>query len=164
LPRQIDILLIEDDDDDVRLAKKAFEKDHLCIRIHRVQDGIEAMAYLKREGNFASAMLPKLILLDLNMPRRGGHELLKEIKADSHLRRIPVVVLTTSDDEQDIALSYEYRANSYVTKPADLDEFREILTTLKDYWFGIVRLPPPCSTSTSTNAPPAEVEMASADS
>lgn len=140
--RPIEILLIEDDDDDVRLTTKAFEKDRICNRVHRVEDGIEAMAYLRREGLFTDAVRPDLILLDLNMPRKSGREVLREIKDDAEFRSIPVVVLTTSDDEKDVATSYDRQANSYVTKPVDLAKFREVLKTLKDYWFSVVRLPP----------------------
>lgn len=138
----IEILLVEDDDDDVRLTKKAFEKDRILNRIHRVQDGIEALAFLRQEGPYADVRRPDLILLDLNMPRMSGREVLKQIKSDANLRQIPVVVLTTSDDERDVAESYDHQANSYVTKPVDLETFREILRALKDYWFSVVRLPP----------------------
>ncbi len=140
--RPIVILLVDDDDDDVRLTRKAFENDRVLIRLHRVEDGIQAMQFLRREGDFADAPRPDLILLDLNMPRKSGREVLKEIKEDPQLHSIPVVVLTTSDDEKDVARSYEHQANSYVTKPVDLDQFREVLKTLKDYWFSVVRLPP----------------------
>ncbi len=137
----IEILLIEDDDDDVLLMKKTFERDRIFNHIHRVEDGIEAMEFLRREGKFADAVRPDLILLDLNMPRKDGRQVLKEIKDDSDLRRIPVIVLTTSDDESDIIESYEHRANSYVTKPVDLIQFREALKTIKEYWFSVVKLP-----------------------
>ncbi|WP_425401129.1 response regulator [Aeoliella sp.] len=126
----------------MRLTRKAFENDRVLIRLHRVEDGIQAMQFLRREGDFADAPRPDLILLDLNMPRKSGREVLKEIKEDPQLHSIPVVVLTTSDDEKDVARSYEHQANSYVTKPVDLDQFREVLKTLKDYWFSVVRLPP----------------------
>jgi CheY-like chemotaxis protein len=140
--RPIEILLVEDDDDDVLLTTKAFENDRILNRLHRVKDGIEAMEFLRREGEFAKALRPDLILLDLNMPRKNGREVLKEIKEDPKLHRIPVVVLTTSDDENDVMLSYEHQANSYVTKPVDLDKFREVLKTIKEYWFSVVKLPP----------------------
>lgn len=140
--RPVEILLVEDDDDDVRLTQKAFDRDRIVNHVHRVEDGIEAMQFLRREGAFADAVRPDLILLDLNMPRMGGREVLKEIKENQEFRQIPVVVLTTSDDEKDIAESYEHQANSYVTKPVDLDKFREVLSAIKDYWFSIVRLPP----------------------
>lgn len=140
--RPIEILLVEDDDDDVRLTKKAFASDRILNRIHRVEDGVQAMQFLRAEGEFSDAVRPDLILLDLNMPRKSGREVLQEIKEDPQLRRIPVVVLTTSDDERDVLHSYDHQANSYVTKPVDLDKFREVLKTLKDYWFSVVRLPP----------------------
>lgn len=141
--RPIEILLIEDDDDDVRLTKKAFENDRILNRVHRVEDGIEALEFLRREGMFTGAVRPDLILLDLNMPRMSGREVLKEIKEDTQFCSIPVVVLTTSDDERDVAASYQHLANSYVTKPVDLNKLREVLKTLRDYWFSVVRLPPP---------------------
>ena len=140
----IEILLVEDDDDDVRLIRKSLENDRLLNHIQRVEDGLEAMEYLRCEGRYVDAKRPGLILLDLNMPRMCGREVLRAIKNDPQLCRIPVVVLTTSDDEKDVVASYEYQANSYVTKPVDLDKFREVLKGLKDYWFSIVKLPP-CS-------------------
>ena len=138
----IEILLIEDDDDDVVLTKKALERDRMRNRIHRVEDGVEAMQFLRREGKYADAARPDLILLDLNMPRMSGREVLKEIKEDPILGRVPVVVLTSSDDDRDILESYEHRANSYVTKPVDLLQFRNVLKTINDYWFSVVKLPP----------------------
>lgn len=145
--RPIEILLIDDDDDDVRLMCKSLEQDRILNSIHRVEDGVVAMDYLRRRGQFVDAARPDLILLDLNMPRKDGREVLKEIKEDPQLRMIPVVVLTTSDDERDIFQSYEYRASSYVTKPVDLLQFRNVLQSIKDYWFSVVRLPPavPCN-------------------
>lgn len=145
--RPIEILLIDDDDDDVRLMCKSLEQDRILNSIHRVEDGVVAMDYLRRRGQFVDAARPDLILLDLNMPRKDDREVLKEIKEDPQLRMIPVVVLTTSDDERDIFQSYEYRASSYVTKPVDLLQFRNVLQSIKDYWFSVVRLPPavPCN-------------------
>ena len=140
--RPIEVLLVEDDDDDVRLTMKSFQNDRIINRVHRVEDGIEAMQFLRREGVYADAVRPDLILLDLNMPRKDGREVLKEIKEDGDLKHIPVVVLTTSEDEADVLASYDYQANSYVTKPVDLVQFRTVLQTLRDYWFSVVRLPP----------------------
>jgi CheY-like chemotaxis protein len=133
---------VEDDDDDVRLTRRTLANDRVLTHIHRVQDGVEAMEFLGREGNFADAARPDLILLDLNMPRMDGREVLKAIKQDNDLSLIPVVVLTTSDDERDIMESYEHRANSYVTKPVDLLQFKNVLQGLQNYWFSLVKLPP----------------------
>ncbi|MCA9214853.1 MAG: response regulator [Planctomycetales bacterium] len=140
--KPIEILLVDDDDEDAFLTMKAFERDRILNRVHRVEDGIAATAYLKREGQFADAVRPDLVLLDLNMPRKNGREVLKEIKEDPALRGIPVVVFTTSDDDKDILESYEHQANSYITKPVDLDKLREVFKTIEDYWFHIVKLPP----------------------
>jgi chemotaxis family two-component system response regulator Rcp1 len=138
----IEVLLVEDDDDDVRLMRKTLENDHFHITTHRVEDGVEAMAYLRREGKFADAVRPDLILLDLNMPRKDGRAVLKEIKEADDLSSIPVVVLTSSDDERDIIECYWHKANSFITKPVDLLRIRNVLEILKDYWFSIVKLPP----------------------
>lgn len=140
----IEVLLIEDDDDDARLTERAFESAALTSRFHRAEDGIQALEFLRRKGAYRNAPRPDLILLDLNMPRMSGREVLREIKADPQLLRIPIVVLTTSDDERDINFSYEQQANSYVTKPNDLHTLREVLKAVKEYWFGVVRLPPTC--------------------
>lgn len=137
----IEILLVEDDDDDVLLMRKTLEKDRIANHIHRVQDGVEAIAFLRKEGKYADAVRPDLILLDLNMPRMDGREVLKNIKEDPELRIIPVVVLTTSDDQRDVLKSYEHQANSYVTKPVDLLQFRRVLQSIKEYWFCVVKLP-----------------------
>lgn len=110
--------------------------------MNRVADGGEALAYLRREGRYADAVRPDLILLDLNMPRMGGREVLAQLKADPEPQTIPVVVLTTSQAEQDIAKSYELRANCYVSKPLDFDQFTKIVSQLTDFWFSVVRLPP----------------------
>jgi chemotaxis family two-component system response regulator Rcp1 len=142
LARPIEILLVEDDDDDVLLTQKSLANGRLLNRVHRVEDGIEALEFLRREGRFEYAPRPDLILLDLNMPRKDGREVLKEIKDDKELRQIPVVVLTTSENEADIAASYEFGANSYISKPVDLDDFRNDVSTIKDYWFSVVKLPP----------------------
>jgi len=142
LARPIEILLVEDDDDDVLLTKRALENDRMLNTMHRVEDGVQALEFLRREGDFKDAPRPDLILLDLNMPRKDGREVLKEIKADKNLRRIPVVVLTTSENESDIASSYDCQANSYVTKPVDLNKFKEVVSTIKKYWFAVVKLPP----------------------
>ena len=124
--RVIDVLLVEDDPGDVLMTREAFEEHKLHNRLDVVTDGVEAMAYLRREGEYADAPRPDLVLLDLNLPRRDGREVLAEIKADPDLRHIPVVVLTTSKAEEDILRSYELHANAYVTKPVDFDRFIEV--------------------------------------
>ena len=139
--RPIEILLVEDDDDDVLLMKKSLERDRILNRVHRVEDGFEAMEFLRRQGKYENAIRPDLILLDLNMPRKDGREVLRDIKQNEEFETIPVVVLTTSDDEHDILESYKHKANSYVTKPVDLLQFRDILQVIKDYWFSVVKLP-----------------------
>ncbi|QDV24136.1 response regulator [Aureliella helgolandensis] len=135
------ILLVEDDDDDVLLISKTFKTDVVRSQLFRVEDGVQAIEFLRRQGQFADAPRPDLILLDLNMPRKDGREVLKEIKEDVDLRLIPVVVLTTSESESDILASYNYHANSFISKPLDLVEFRQVLAAIREYWFSIVKLP-----------------------
>ena len=142
LARLIDILLVDDDAGDVLLAKRALENGKIFNTMQVAKDGIEAMAYLKQEGEFVDAPRPDLILLDLNMPRKDGREVLLEIKQDPDLRSIPVVVLTTSDSEQDIANMYDLHANCFITKPVDLEQFTKIVKEIKDFWFWVVKLPP----------------------
>ena len=141
LDRPIKILLVEDNPGDVRLIQetlKEFEQqNHLSV----AKDGVEALAFLRREGPYVNAAHPDLILLDLNLPRKGGREVLAEIKTDEQLRRIPVVVLTTSSAERDVLEMYDLHANCYITKPADLDQFRTVIKALEQFWFTIVRLP-----------------------
>ena len=139
--KPIEILLVDDDDDDVLLTTKALKKDRLLNRVHRVEDGIEAMEFLKQLGPFEDAPRPDLILLDLNMPGKSGLEVLQEIKETDHLRLIPVVILTTSNSDSDIAASYKYQASSYITKPVDLEKFKDVVTNIKNYWFSLVKLP-----------------------
>lgn len=141
LARPVEILLVEDDDDDVLLTEKTLRNDRILNRLHRVEDGIVALEFLRREGRFEFAPRPDLILLDLNMPRMDGRTLLKKIKEDYDLRSIPVVVLTTSEAESDVIASYESHANSFATKPVDLNDFRKVLGGIKDYWFSVVKLP-----------------------
>jgi CheY-like chemotaxis protein len=137
----IDILLVEDNPGDVRLTQEALKEAKVRNNLHVVEDGVEAMAFLKREGAYASAPLPDLILLDLNLPRKDGREVLEEIKQDDRLKRVPVVVLTTSQAEEDILRSYNLHANCYVNKPVDLDEFIKIVKSIEDFWLTIVKLP-----------------------
>jgi CheY-like chemotaxis protein len=148
----ITILIADDDADDRKLTEEAFGECRLANAVHFVEDGQELMDYLRRQGNFAhlaGGPLPGLILLDLNMPRKDGREALKEIKADPELRRIPVIVLTTSKAEEDILRTYDLGVNSYVTKPVTFASLVDTIKVLGDYWFEIVELPPPesdCST------------------
>ena len=138
----IDILLVEDNPGDVRLTKEALRDAKVLNEIYVVKDGVEAMEFLRNEGSFAHVPVPDLILLDLNLPRKDGREVLTEIKNDPKLKRIPVVILTTSQAEEDILKSYDSHANCYVTKPVDLNRFAEIMHSLDEFWFSIVKLPP----------------------
>jgi len=136
------ILLVEDNPGDVRLTREALHDAQVHHSMHVAVDGIEAMNFLHRVGEHTGALRPDLILLDLNLPKKDGREVLAEIKRDNHLKSIPVVVLTTSAAEQDIAKSYALHANAYVTKPVDLDQFIEIVQSINNFWLTIVRLPP----------------------
>jgi CheY-like chemotaxis protein len=138
----IQILLVEDNPGDVRLTEEALKDSKVHIRLDVVMDGVEAMDYLRRAGKYANAARPDIILLDLNLPRKDGRTVLAEIKEDELLRRIPVVILTTSDDEHDILRSYDLHANCYITKPLDLRQFATIVKTIENFWFQIVKLPP----------------------
>ena len=137
----VEILLVEDNSGDVRLIREALKSDRLWNSLQVAQDGVEAMAYLRREGGFSGATRPDVILLDLNLPRKDGRELLAEIKADQDLKVIPVVVLTTSQAHEDILQAYRLHANCYITKPVDLDEFMLVVKAIDHFWFAIVRLP-----------------------
>lgn len=138
----VEILLVEDNPGDVRLTKEAFKDSKLHNNLSVVQDGVEAMAFLRREGRYADAPRPDLILLDLNLPKKDGREVLEEIKYDDDLKRIPVVILTTSSDEKDVLESYNLYANCYITKPVDLTQFLAIVQSIQNFWFSIVKLPP----------------------
>jgi CheY-like chemotaxis protein len=138
----VEILLVEDNPGDVRLTREALKSDRLWNTLQVARDGVEAMAYLRREGKFKDAVRPDLILLDLNLPRKDGREVLAEIKADHELKLIPVVVLTTSQAEEDILKAYGSHANCYITKPVDLAKFMTVMKSIEDFWFAIVRLPP----------------------
>lgn len=138
---QVDILLVEDSPGDVRLTMEALADAKISNNITVASDGIEALAVLRKEGQHADAVRPDLILLDLNMPRMDGRELLGIIKEDSDLRNIPVVVLTTSQSENDILESYDLRANCYITKPVDLDQFLVVVNSIQEFWLSIVKLP-----------------------
>lgn len=136
-----DILLVEDDPGDAGLTKAALAQARILCKLHHVTDGMEAMAFLRRQGIHVNAPMPHLVLLDLNMPRMGGREVLAAMRGDEALHKIPVVVLTTSDIEADIETSYELGANSFITKPVDIDQFIDAIKAVGDYWFSIVRLP-----------------------
>ena len=138
----VEILLVEDNPGDIRLTQEALKDLRISNRLSVIEDGASALAYLRQEGPYKDVLRPDLILLDLNLPRLGGRELLEVIKTDEDLKRIPVVVLTTSSDEQDILESYNLHANCYITKPVGLNEFLTIVKTIQNFWFSIVKLPP----------------------
>ena len=146
--KPIEILLAEDNPGDARLTVEGFKDAKIKNNITVVEDGIEAMAYLRHEGPYANAALPDLILLDLNMPRKDGREVLAEIKADENLMRIPVLVFTISSAERDILEAYNLQANAFITKPIDLDEFITVVKSLEEFWLTIVKLPQSVSSKT----------------
>jgi CheY-like chemotaxis protein len=139
--KPIEVLLVEDDPGDVVLITEAFEHNKVNNRLNVVADGVEALQYLRREAPFEDSREPDLILLDLNLPRKDGREVLAEVKADPDLRRIPVVVLTTSKAEEDILRSYDLHANAYVTKPVDFDRFIEVVRQIDEFFVSVVKLP-----------------------
>jgi two-component system, chemotaxis family, response regulator Rcp1 len=142
-PAPITILMVEDDPDDVYLTREAMRQSRLWIDLQVVNDGVEAMQYLRRENDFAQSRRPNLILLDLNLPRMDGREVLATIKEDPALTDIPVVILTTSKAEEDIAASYRQHANCYISKPVDIEQFRPVVASIENFWFTIVQLPQP---------------------
>ena len=139
--RPIEILLVEDNPADVRLTVEVFKDSRITNHISVVTDGVEAMDFLRKKGNYAGVTRPDLVLLDLNLPRKDGREVLSEIKADPDLKTIPVIVLTTSDADQDVWKAYDSGVNSYITKPVDLDQFIRIFRTIEEFWLTIVKLP-----------------------
>ncbi|MFQ6013454.1 MAG: response regulator [Thermoplasmata archaeon] len=141
-PRPAEILLVEDNPGDVRLTKEALKGGSVPISLGVVEDGMEALSYLRREGEYTEVSRPDLILLDLNLPRMNGHEVLAEIKGDCDLKRIPVIVLSISMDEKDLILAYENHANSYINKRVSPGELREMLQAIEHFWFRVARLPP----------------------
>jgi two-component system, chemotaxis family, response regulator Rcp1 len=141
LDRPIEILLVEDNPGDIRLTLELFKDSKIPNKISAVKDGVEAMEFLRQKGEFVSAKRPDLILLDLNLPKKNGREVLTEVKADENLRRIPVIVLTGSQAEEDIVKSYNLFANCYISKPVDLDHFVEVIKTIQEFWFSVVTLP-----------------------
>jgi len=139
--RGIEILLVEDNPGDVRLTKEALREGKILNNLNVVADGVEALAFLRRTGDYAGVPRPELILLDLNLPKKDGREVLAEIKNDKNLRTIPVVVLTSSSAEQDIVKSYNLHANCYITKPVDLDQFITVVKSIEHFWLAVVKLP-----------------------
>lgn len=137
----LSVLLVEDDPGDVMIAQEALAAGRLSTDLHVVNDGVEAMKYLKKENGYADADRPDLILLDLNLPRKSGHEVLAEVKGDPALRRIPVVVLTTSQAQEDVAKSYDLHASVHVAKPVDFDQFTEVVRQIDDFFGGVAELP-----------------------
>jgi CheY-like chemotaxis protein len=140
--KEIEILLVEDSPGDVRLTIEALKEAKVSNRLNVVQDGVEAMAYLYRKNSYKDVKCPDLILLDLNLPRKDGREVLAEIKNDKKLKHIPVVVLTTSRSEADILQAYDLHANCYITKPIDFSQFMDVVRTIEDFWLTVVKLPP----------------------
>jgi two-component system, chemotaxis family, response regulator Rcp1 len=140
--RPIEILLIEDDPGDVELTMEVLEMAKVKVNISTVEDGIQALEYLRNEGKFSDASRPDLILLDLNMPRMDGRETLEEIKKDVSLKLIPVVILTTSDSDEDVVKTYTLGASCYITKPVGLEQFSKVVHSIENFWFTVVNLPP----------------------
>lgn len=139
--KPIDILIVEDNPGDARLIKEVINGNKIQCQLHLVKDGVEAMNFLNRKEEFSGSPRPDLIFLDLNLPKKDGREVLAEIKTDDNLKQIPVVVMTTSQAEEDILKSYSLHANCYVTKPLDLDQFVNVVKSIEDFWFSLVKLP-----------------------
>jgi len=137
----IEILLVEDNPGDVRLTIEALKDGKVQNSLHVAKDGVEALAFLHRQGQYEAAPAPDLILLDLNLPKKDGHEVLAEIKDDPQLKRIPVIVLTTSEAEKDILKTYQLHASSYITKPVDLGQFINVIKSIEDFWLTVVKFP-----------------------
>jgi two-component system, chemotaxis family, response regulator Rcp1 len=139
--KPIEMLLVEDSPTDILLAKEALQVSKVLNSLHVVMDGVEALAFLRREGKYHDMPRPDLILLDLNLPKKDGREVLAEIKADENLKRIPVVVLTTSEEQKDVLQSYGHHANCYIVKPVDFDKFANVVKEIESFWFAVVTLP-----------------------
>ena len=137
----IEILLIEDNRDDIELTREALKEAKLQNNLHVVRDGVQALAFLHRQDPYADVPRPDLIFLDLNMPRKDGFEVLEEIQAEENLKRIPVVVLTTSDADEDVLKAYDLNANCYINKPVDFQQFLKVINAIENFWFTIVKLP-----------------------
>ena len=140
--KAIDVLLVEDDPGDVELTREGLAAGKVLVNLHTVDDGLKALRYLRREEPYVNAVRPDIILLDLNLPRMDGSQTLKEIKADERLRSIPVVVLTTSEEDTDILKSYDQGASCYISKPVGFDNFMKVVRSLEDFWFTVVKMPP----------------------
>lgn len=140
--RPVEILLVDDNPGDIRLTQEALKDSKVLNNLHVVEDGLEALNFLKKKGEFKNEVTPDLVLLDLNLPKRNGREVLSEIKEDELLKHIPVVILTISRAEEDIFKSYELHANCYITKPVDMNQFVKIVRSIENFWFSIVKLPP----------------------
>jgi CheY-like chemotaxis protein len=140
--KKVEILLVEDNPADVRLVREALKDGKISNNLSVVGDGVEAMDFLTKKGKYASSPRPHLILLDLNLPRKNGREVLAEVKSDENLKRIPVVIMTVSDDEKDILLTYNQHANCYIKKPLNFEQFNQIVQGIENFWFTIVCLPP----------------------
>ena len=140
--RPAEVLLVEDNDNDVELTRIGFQRAKFAVNLHHVGNGEECMAFLRKEGKYADAPTPDLVLLDLNMPRMDGREVLEEVVRDERLKHLPIVVLTTSDADKDVLASYKLRCSSYIVKPVDFESFSKAVQSLTDYWFTLVVLPP----------------------
>jgi chemotaxis family two-component system response regulator Rcp1 len=140
--KSIEILLVEDSEGDARLAREALKESKVMNNVHHVMDGVEAMNFLRQKGKYINVPRPDIILLDLNLPRKDGREVLAEIKNDTDLKRIPVVILTISSDEEDILKTYNLHVNCFITKPIDLTQFLKVVHSIEDFWLSIVKLPP----------------------
>ena len=140
--RSVDILLVEDNPADIRLTREALKENKMANNLSVVIDGIEAMNYLHKKGKYAKATKPDIIFLDLNLPKKDGREVLAELKQDKDLKRIPIVILTSSQAEEDILKTYNLHANCYITKPVDFDQFLKVVNSIEDFWLTIVKLPP----------------------
>ncbi len=153
--RHAEILLVEDNPADVLMTRSAFEDFKIANTLHVVEDGVEALEYLRGQGNFAGAPRPDLVMLDLNLPRKNGREVLAEIKSDPAFRNIPVVVLTTSKSEQDVLAAYDLHANCYIVKPVGFANFVEAIKSIKSYWFSLVTLPSEVESGQDSTSNPA---------
>ena len=140
--KSIHILIIEDTVADIRTVQEMLKKGKICVKLQHVSDGIEAMAYLQKEGKFKNVNTPDLILLDLGLPRKDGREVLEDIKKDENLKNIPIIIMTISKDQEDIYRSYNLRANAYIVKPVEFGQFIYVITSIENFWLSIIKLPP----------------------
>lgn len=138
----VEILIVDDSVEDIDLMMEALEGTKLANNVSVVHDGVEALSFLRKQGKYSNASTPALVFLDLNMPKKDGREVLEELKSDESLKHIPIVILTTSKDEEDIAKAYKAHANCYVTKPVDIQQFAKVVSAIDNFWFAIVELPP----------------------